>query len=269
MEKIKVMIAGYPGKMASAVAIRVISTNDLYLVTSVLARNYGGYSYVDEEYKYAVKLIHLESHKNVILEERPDIIVDFTNPGSVNTNAELYCECQIPFVMGTTGGDRDFLVKTVKKSNISAVIAPNMAKQIVTFQAMMEYAAKTFPNVFKDYQLVITESHQKGKADTSGTAKAMVQYFNDLGIPFKKEQIIMIRDPIMQQVKLGVPMKYLDGHGWHTYTLLSERGTVFFQFTHNVNGRDVYAEGTIDAIRFLSANKQPGKVFSMIDVLKG
>ena len=86
--------------------------------------------------------------------------------------------------MGTTGGDRTRLLSTVTESDISAVIAPNMAKQIVGFQAMMEYAASNFPDIFKGYSLHIKESHQKGKADTSGTAVAMVKYFNGMGTPF-------------------------------------------------------------------------------------
>ena len=45
------------------------------------------------------------------------------------------------------------------------------------------------------------------------------------------------------------------------------------KFTHNVNGRNVYALGTLDAIAFLhqqidGLTDQGGRVYSMIDVLK-
>jgi 4-hydroxy-tetrahydrodipicolinate reductase len=147
-----------------------------------------------------------------------------------------------------------------------------MAKQIVGFQAMMEYAAHTFPGLFDGYSLEIKESHQKGKADTSGTAKAMVEYFNQLGIPFSAKDILMERDPQSQQKIWRVPEEYLGGHGWHTYTLISEDKSVKFEFTHNVNGRDIYAKGTLDAILYLSQKidegNGKGKVYSMIDVLK-
>ncbi|RPI59114.1 MAG: dihydrodipicolinate reductase, partial [Planctomycetaceae bacterium] len=46
---------------------------------------------------------------------------------------------------------------------------------------------------------------------------------------------------------------------------------VRFEFTHNINGRDIYVEGTLDAILFLSrriAQGARGNVYSMIDVLK-
>ena len=89
---------------------------------------------------------------------------------------------------------------------------------------------------------------------------------------FSPEQIRMIRDPEIQQKELKVPAEHLSGHGWHTYTLVSQDKTVKFSFTHNVNGREVYARGTLDAIRFLARKIQDqcaGKVFSMIDVLAG
>jgi 4-hydroxy-tetrahydrodipicolinate reductase len=173
--------------------------------------------------------------------------------------------------MGTTGGDREALLKTVEGSRVAAVIAPNMVKQIVGFQAMMAWSADTFPGLFNGYTLEINESHQKGKADTSGTAKAMVGYFNKLGIPFSVDEIRKERDPERQQAVWGIPEEYLAGHGWHTYTLISDDRTVKFQFTHNVNGREIYANGTIDAILFLNEQLGQGacgKVFSMIDVLK-
>ena len=50
--------------------------------------------------------------------------------------------------------------------------------------SMFEFASKNFKNSFKDYTMQIIESHQKGKIDTSGTAKKMVEYFNELGIKF-------------------------------------------------------------------------------------
>lgn len=272
MEKIRVMIAGLPGKMATLVAEHVARAEDMELLPFALSEELGEVSIAKQE----ISLKQVGWHHNIINETSPDIIVDFTLPRSVNTNAELYCECKIPFVMGTTGGDRELLKKTVEESSISAVIAPNMAKQIVAFQAMMEYAAENFPGLFKEYNLQIVESHQSSKADTSGTAKAMVEKpdgkpgcFNLLGIPFKINQIEMIREP-EKQLAMGVPEKHLKGHGWHTYTLISPEGTVLFRFTHNVNGRDVYAQGTLDAIRFLNEHKtEKGKVFSMIDVLKG
>jgi len=233
----------------------------------------------EDEYRLedvAVNLIRPENREKIIQEIKNTyagfLSVDYTHPSAVNGNAEFYCKNGLHFVMGTTGGDRKALEETVLSSSIAAVIAPNMAKQIVGFQAMMEYAANTFANLFKGYTLEIRESHQHGKADTSGTAKAMVEYFNRLGLAFEAENIVMERDPEIQKSEWRIPEAYLTGHGWHTYSLVSDDKTVRFEFTHNVNGRDVYAKGTLEALDYLQ-NKinqdARGKVFTMIDVLKG
>jgi 4-hydroxy-tetrahydrodipicolinate reductase len=275
MNRVKVMANGLPGNMAAKVGEHILADNDLQLIPYSLT----GPEITEAETvigSVPIRLIRPEERDRAIAEvqqaEGLFISVDYTHPSVVNANAAFYCERSLPFVMGTTGGDREALVYMVAESPVAAVIAPNMAKQIVGFQAMMEFAATQLPNLFKGYHLEIQESHQKGKADTSGTAKAMIGYFNQLGIPFSQDEIQMIRDPGVQRSELGVPEAYLTGHGWHTYTLTSGDGTVRFQFVHNVNGRDVYALGTLDAIRYLAAKVEQGitgRVFTMMDVLRG
>jgi len=61
--------------------------------------------------------------------------------------------------------------------------------EVVAFQAMMELMADNFPGVFSGYQLQVVESHQRNKADTSGTAKAVVQSFNEMGVEFKEVRL--------------------------------------------------------------------------------
>jgi 4-hydroxy-tetrahydrodipicolinate reductase len=57
---------------------------------------------------------------------------------------------------------------------------------VVAFQAMMQLMAENFPGVFSGYELSVVESHQRNKADTSGTAKAVVQSFSKMGLDFKE-----------------------------------------------------------------------------------
>lgn len=275
MNGIKVMVNGLPGNMAASVVANILKDDRFLLINQSLT----GPEIEQSSYEILPISIHLikpEFRDQVIQKikenEGPFISVDYSHPTAVNSNAEFYCKHELPFVMGTTGGDRKQLAETVRKSNIAAIIAPNMAKQIVGFQAMMEYAAETFPNLFAGYNLEIKESHQKGKADTSGTAKAMVGYFNKLGLEFTPEKIIMVRDPAIQKNEMGIPEKFLTGHGWHTYRLTSPDETVQFSFTHNVNGREIYSLGTLDAITYLHQKvlkEIKGRVFSMVDVLKG
>ena len=274
MSRMKIMINGLPGNVAAVVARWVLNDDRFEMINQSLTGPEIAEDSCDVQ-SLTVQLVKPDNRDQVIEKikaaEGDFICVDFTHPTAVNDNAEFYCKHGLAFVMGTTGGDREKLAETVRKSSTAAVIAPNMAKQIVGFQAMMEYAAQTFPGLFSGYSLEIKESHQSGKADTSGTAKAMVGYFNKLGLEFAADDIVKVRDPQIQKSEMGVPEEYLGGHGWHTYTLTSADGTVKFAFTHNVNGREIYGQGTLDAVAYLHAKLAEGasgKVFSMIDVLK-
>ena len=192
MNPIRVMVNGLPGNMAAIVAGQVLSDSRFDLIPFSLT----GADIAFSEYKLgnvSIRLIHPDSREAAIgdiVKQYPGIIlVDYTHPSAVNDNAVFYTRHHLPFVMGTTGGDRKTLEKTVTDSETTAVIAPNMAKQIVGLQAMLEYGAAHFPDLYKGYSLKVRESHQHGKADTSGTAKAIVGYFNRMGIPFTENDI--------------------------------------------------------------------------------
>ncbi len=274
MGKTDIMVNGLPGNVAKIMATSALKNERFNVIPFSLTGqeieddtiNIGGISF---------ELIKPDTRVDKIKEIQSQfasfIAIDYTHPTAVNSNAVFYTQNKIPFVMGTTGGDREKLEQVVKNASTPAVIAPNMAKQIVGFQAMMEYAANTFPDLFKGYTLEVVESHQQGKADTSGTAKAMVRYFNKLGPDFSVDDIQMVRDPKTQEKELKIPKQFLTGHGWHTYTLKAEDGSALFEFKHNINGRDIYVNGTFDAVMFLvqkleEADNQK-KLYTMIDVL--
>lgn len=48
-------------------------------------------------------------------------------------NAVFYGANKVPFVMGTTGGDREKLLADTEASGTYAVIAPQMGKQVTPF----------------------------------------------------------------------------------------------------------------------------------------
>ena len=63
--------------------------------------------------------------------EKKLLAIDYTHPSAVNDNARFYVRNEVPFVMGTTGGDREALMRDLEEAKAFAVIAPNMGKQIV------------------------------------------------------------------------------------------------------------------------------------------
>ena len=285
---IVVMINGLPGKMATLLARRIAADDEfglalvsftgpeikesefsimkgvtIQLIPVMKTVDADGKTTSDTRNQY-LKFMNYTSNDSIF------IVVDFSLPYAINGNVEFYCANGFNFVTGTTGGDREKLAETVRNSNVAAVIAPNMAKQIVGLQAMLEYAAETFPNLFAGHSLEIIESHQQGKKGASGTAVDMVEYFKKMGIPFDIKDICSIRKPV-EQSAMGIPEEHLGGHGWHSYHVTSSNKSVHIGFVHDVNGRDVYVDGTIEAIRFLAKKIQEnakGQVFSMIDVIK-
>lgn len=274
-EPLVVMVNGLPGRMAAATAENVLSRGLILADEAMTGAGMGGTHKIGET---TVTLVPPDDHASCLqrLRQRHKrlIIVDYTHPTAANRNVELYAAHGISFVIGTTGGDANAMYDVIQNAgDIRAVVAPNMAKQIVAFQAMIDFMATKFPGAFDGYTLTVKESHQSTKADTSGTAKAVVSSFTKMGLDFAIDRIEKIRDPARSIKEMNVPEHATSsGHAYHTYHLTSPDGTVNFEFQHNVAGRGVYAAGTVDAVQYLDARLQTQdtdkRVFSMIDVLQ-
>ncbi|XP_024538820.1 probable 4-hydroxy-tetrahydrodipicolinate reductase 1, chloroplastic isoform X1 [Selaginella moellendorffii] len=289
-----VMVNDCTGKVGQAVAEAAVAAGLRLVPLSLTGPGRGGKRVVIGNVEVDVREVSEREDvvKEVITEYPNVIVVDYTLPAAVNDNAEFYCKHGLPFVMGTTGGDREKLLDVARKSGIYSIIAPQMGKQVVAFVAAMEIMAKQFPGAFSGYTLQVTESHQSTKADVSGTALAVISSLRKLGLDFKDEQVgriirtslyctlhslmifqvELVRDPKEQMTRMGVPEQYLNGHAFHTYKIMSPDGTVFFEFKHNVCGRSIYAQGTVDAVLFLSKKiqeKSEKRLYNMIDVLEG
>lgn len=268
-----VMVNGLPGKMATAVAEEVLRRG-LALADESLT---GLESETNLLVEQSTVALSPPSHHNASLERSRQryprlVVVDYTHPNAVNTNVQRYAAAGLSFVVGTTGGNASDMENAVRASEgVYAVIAPNMGKQIVAFQAMLEMAANQFPGAFHGYKMTVKESHQATKADTSGTAKAVVASFNKLGLDYDVDQIEKNRDADRSINDMNVPAEHVEsGHAYHTYHLTSPDGSVNFEFQHNVCGRAVYAAGTVDAVLFLDSQRQSNsakRLFSMIDIL--
>ncbi len=246
-DKTPIIVNGLPGKMATDVVKKVLSSVDFRLwqygltgpETKEVAIEIGGNSIF--LYKPHEKARFREISGFI---EQEFLTVDFSHPSAVNDNANYYCESGMNFVMGTTGGDRPALEQRVRDSNICAVIDVNMAPEIVSLRELKQNYANTHENQFRKYSLDIKESHQRGKADTSGTAKAMCESYKKMGFDIDmnlfeevKRQLKEKNDDITiplgsnvtftairsleTQRKMGIPEEFLGRHGWHTYTITS------------------------------------------------
>ena len=149
--KLSVMVNGIPGAMGREIAAACLRRDGVTLVPYALTGpGLQGEVEVDDGLggpPVGVQLYEPEARDELAARVATDfgdaissgsfVCVDFTHPTAVNANAEWYAAESLPFVMGTTGGDRDALTATTAASGVYAVIAPNMAKQIVALQAAL------------------------------------------------------------------------------------------------------------------------------------
>lgn len=339
------------GKMAREVAEYVYASKQLYLnPISLTGPGCGGNL---DFHGDNLLLVEPKQRQELLDAFMPDIVVDFTEPSIIERNVQFYCDNNLPMVVGTTGGNRDNLVKMVDNSGGLAVIAPNMAPQIVALQKLISVFSKDYADQWvrdENSGIYVLESHQgihmdnlfQGKKDTSGTAKAIVGNFQDMGLYESQDQsqnefrvINKVRTE-EEQVAMGIPREHLKGHGWHKYQVhafpesdnveivedlglrlhdfmqnnsvfkgvcrrleakpyvqdshftgnqdrgtcrVSAGGNILFRvesqagmttFDHRVNGRGIYARGTLDALDFIAEKMKQGTkgvTYSMMDVL--
>lgn len=270
-----VLMSGLPGKMAQAAAIGIGKSMDFTLLGLGLTS--------DQHHGTALEIvgkrIHLENSsdpntvtplssflRTPVFENM--IAVDYSTSNAGLSQGKFFAQLNIPFVMGTSISPENLaeLTEAVQKSEISTVIAPNMAPSLVILQAMFQYAHQVFPDALSGFTGNISESHQATKKAVSATAGTWGGLLNGLGILF--EPVKSIRDP-NEQKELGIGN--LTAHGYHWIEMKNPDGSAEIDITTKIDGRQPYVDGTLMALRFLRQKMREGikgQVFSMIDVLK-
>ena len=260
-----VVIAGLPGSVGRALVSAVVAADDLSLVEFgfTSARRAGT---VHEQDGVRIELLDAVAFSGV-----PDgaVVIDFSVPDAVVPNVQRYCAAGVPFVLGTSGDRVDEAAAIVRASEATAVIAANMAIPVILLQAALSHLAAAFPGALSGGELSIVESHQIAKRDISGTARALLSDLTALGLSAGPEVIESIRDEARARA-WGVPDDHLEGHAYHDIVLDDASGAASLLLSTRVHGRAVYASGALAAARFLAAApRDRGRVYSMIDVLRG
>lgn len=149
---IRVAVCGACGKMGTEVVNAVLADEKLELAAKIDICGCEGIFGGIEEAAAAVKI---------------DVLVDFTQPKSIFSNAKKCIELGIRPVIGTTGlSDEQIgeLKKLSKEKNVSVLIAPNFTTGAVLMMMFAKQAAKYFDNA------EIIELHHNQKKDAPSTA---------------------------------------------------------------------------------------------------
>jgi len=161
---INVGVTGALGKMGSEVIKTIIANKEqkgeMTLVMAVDKFNEG---------KNVFESVVVEGDLEKALEiNKPDVVVDFTQPSCVFENTKKYLNAKVKPVIGTTGLTAEQIeeLKALSKANnTGCIIAPNFAVGAVLMMMFSKMAAKYFNNA------EIIELHHNQKKDApSGTA---------------------------------------------------------------------------------------------------
>jgi len=185
----------------------------------------------------------LEVDKGFINEsDRPDVIIDFSNPVALDSTIELCKEYNSPLVIGTTGLNEENLARLKDLSkNVAVVQSYNFADGINIIREILEIFGRYFDN----WDGAIVEIHHNQKKDApSGTA---IMLKNSLG-----------RELTISSLRVGGVF------GEHTI-IFSNAGEVV-RISHTALSRRAFAIGVRKAALFAI---QAGKGFySYRDVLR-
>ena len=168
---IKVVIAGFKGKMGQAAYHMVLEDPELELVGLIAP-------HASENELAGVPVFQ---EKEEVLSLDADVWIDFTIPKVAYEHTRFALEHGLAPVVGTTGFTTEEitdLIELSREKNLGGLIAPNFAIGAVLLMQFAAQAAKYFPNVE-----IIELHHDKKKDAPSGTAVKTAELISQVRQP--------------------------------------------------------------------------------------
>jgi 4-hydroxy-tetrahydrodipicolinate reductase len=200
----------------------------------------------------------------VPLDQRLDVIIDFSLPEGTMGVLGLCLQRKIPLVVATTGHT------AAQKSEIEAaahhtaiLMAPNMSLAVNVLMKLVGQAAEALKD--RGFDVEVLERHHRYKKDSpSGTALHFARIVQDA---MGQTELRHGREGLVGERpshEIGVhAIRVGDNVGEHTI-IFSTLGETL-ELTHRAHARDCYVRGALQAAKFL-ANRAAGR-YSMNDVL--
>lgn len=164
---ISILVCGAGGKMGQEVMRTVLQDPELKLVGAVDISLSG--KLISSVVEGNCDLIIQDNLEEAITKYRPDVVVDFTTPKAVYSNACTILKSGTFAVIGTTGltaDERKKLDVLARQHDVAILVAPNFSLGAVLMMQAAENIARYLP------EAEIIELHHNHKYDApSGTAK--------------------------------------------------------------------------------------------------
>ena len=173
---ITVAVCGCCGKMGQEVIKTILAQKDLKLVAAIDTQNVGqdiGFITTGKN----CDIIVTDDLKATLTQNKPMVVVDFTEPTGLLDKIKVYQETKTASVIGTTGlsdSDIKWIEQSVQQTKTGCLIAPNFSIGAILSMRFAAMAGKYFHNA------EIIEFHHNQKKDApSGTALKTADLMQD------------------------------------------------------------------------------------------
>ncbi len=254
---IKVCISGL-GRTGKEIAREILNQNDIQLV-SVICSPSSKLKNMDLGKVLGIENtgIIIKSSDNleeIVFRNKPDVVIDFSNPKSALRNAAIFARYRVNIVIGTTGFSKYDLKRIYvlsRKYKNGVVYAPNITLGVNVLMLLTNLTA----SLLSSYDFQITEVHHKNKLDSpSGTAKKIAL---EIQGGLKNTGIgISAADIPISSIRAGGVI------GKHEVMIVGEEDKI--EISHESFSRKAFAQGAVKAAKFI--HKKSG-YFEMKDVL--
>lgn len=199
------------------------------------------------------------------LTQKPDVIIDYSNPALLDSLLEYCLMTGTPVVLATTGYSEEQMAKIKSAAEqIPVFFSWNMSMGI---NLLVELSRKAAAFLGEQFDIEIIEKHHNQKIDApSGTALMIANGINEVFDGGKQ----YVFDRHSQRKKRE--KKEIGIHAVRGGTIVGEHEVIFagkdevITLSHSAASRTVFAVGSINAAVFIK-NKAAG-IYDMSDVLK-
>lgn len=260
---IKIILIGALGRMGRALMRSAFHSKDAEIVSVVESPDC---EFVGKKISSAVPDSELNLQVTANMFEamsRGDVVIDFSNPVATMECIKVAKRKELPVVIGTTGFSKPQFSEIKKYAKeLPVLLSSNMSMGLNTLACL---ASKLTVALGDSYDVEICEMHHRNKKDApSGTAlylASSIASAKKLGLA---DVLIEKREGLRDKGKIGVSvLRGGDVVGVHTVYFAGDGEII--ELTHRVSDRKVFADGALEAARWL-IGKEPG-LYSMVDVI--
>lgn len=246
-----IAICGANGKMGKTIYSCIQNREDCTVVAGIdlYTDQYADFPIVDSPEKLPVK---------------PDVIIDFSNPASLDGLLDYCLSTGVPLVVASTGYSEEQIAKIKDAAQqIPVFFTFNMSLGI---NLLVQLAKKAAAVLGGQFDIEIVEKHHNQKIDApSGTAIMLANAINET-LDNSKHYVYDRHSRRQKREKSEIGMHAIRGG-----TIVGEHDVIFaghdevITLSHSAASKTVFAEGSINAAVFLKG-QDPG-LYDMSAVL--